>query len=429
MARYLAYTSPARGHLYPLVPTLDALRERGHSVAVRTLASEVDLMRGRGFDAAPIAAAIERVEHDDWKARTPVGANKRALRTFLRRAEIEIPDIRAAIDEVRPDALIVDISTQGAAAVAEVGPLPWAQWLPYFTPVRSVDAPPFGLGLRPRGDLVGRTRDRVIERVAFRPLLLEGTDDANAMRASVGAPPLADNSDLYHRAPVFLYFTAEPFEYPRRDWPPNYRLVGPGIWDPPSEAPTWLDDIDRPIVLVTCSSEYQGDKRLFATALEALADEDVTVVVTAAGNDVSGVSVPRNARVENYVPHGPILQRAACVVCHGGMGITQKALAAGVPVCVVPFGRDQLEVAGHVKANDAGTVLQPFRLSASRLRKGVREAMELRDGARRVAAGFARIDGPQVSADALDSLLGETPKRDSRDQQPAGEQQHEMQQR
>lgn len=25
------------------------------------------------------------------------------------------------------------------------------------------------------------------------------------------------------------------------------------------------------------------------------------------------------------------------------MGVTQKALAAGVPVCVVPFGRDQPE--------------------------------------------------------------------------------------
>ena len=30
MARYLAYTSPARGHLYPIVPTLRELRRRGH---------------------------------------------------------------------------------------------------------------------------------------------------------------------------------------------------------------------------------------------------------------------------------------------------------------------------------------------------------------------------------------------------------------
>jgi MGT family glycosyltransferase len=429
MARYLAYTSPARGHLYPIVPTLEALRERGHSVAVRTLASEVSLMTECGFDAAPIASGIERIEHDDWQARTPVGANKRSLRTFRRRAELEISDFRAAIDEVRPDALIVDISTAGAAAVAEASGLPWAQWLPYFTPVRSIDAPPFGLGLQPRSDLIGRARDRVVDKLAFQPVMREGLGEANRLRASVGAPPLADNSELWRRAPVFLYFTAEPFEYPRRDWPPSYRLVGPGTWDPPSEELAWLNAVDRPIVLVTCSSEYQGDKRLFATALEALADEDVTVIVTAAGNDVSGVSVPSNARVESYVPHGPILRRAACVVCHGGMGITQKALAAGVPVCIVPFGRDQLEVAGHVKASEAGTVVQPFRLSSSRLRKAVRGAMERRDGARRVAAAFARIDGSRASADALESLLGETPQRDARDHEPAGHEQHQMEQR
>ena len=35
MGRYLAYTSPARGHLYPIVDTLLELRSRGHDAAVR----------------------------------------------------------------------------------------------------------------------------------------------------------------------------------------------------------------------------------------------------------------------------------------------------------------------------------------------------------------------------------------------------------
>lgn len=50
-----------------------------------------------------------------------------------------------------------------------------------------------------------------------------------------------------------------------------------------------------------------------------------------------------------FVPHEAVLERAACVVCHGGMGITQKALAAEVPVVVVPFGRDQVETARRVE--------------------------------------------------------------------------------
>ena len=52
-----------------------------------------------------------------------------------------------------------------------------------------------------------------------------------------------------------------------------------------------------------------------------------------------------------------VLDRAVCVVCHAGMGITQKALAHGVPVVAVPFGRDQPEVARRVEVAGAGVRL------------------------------------------------------------------------
>jgi UDP:flavonoid glycosyltransferase YjiC (YdhE family) len=58
MARILAYTTPGRGHLYPLIPILGELR-RGHQVVLRTLAAEAASMRQRGFDAGPISDRIE----------------------------------------------------------------------------------------------------------------------------------------------------------------------------------------------------------------------------------------------------------------------------------------------------------------------------------------------------------------------------------
>jgi UDP:flavonoid glycosyltransferase YjiC (YdhE family) len=65
MSRILVYTSPSRGHLYPLVPTLEALRARGHDVSVRTLASAVPLLQELGFEAAPVEPAAEQIENDD----------------------------------------------------------------------------------------------------------------------------------------------------------------------------------------------------------------------------------------------------------------------------------------------------------------------------------------------------------------------------
>jgi UDP:flavonoid glycosyltransferase YjiC (YdhE family) len=109
--------------------------------------------------------------------------------------------------------------------------------------------------------------------------------------------------------------------------------------------------------------------------------------------------------VERFVPHGLVLDRAACAVTHGGMGATQKALARGVPVCVVPFGRDQLEVARRVEVAGAGTRLPAKRLRPDRLRAKVREAMRLRDGAGRVQQAFAAAGGPPAAADAFETRL------------------------
>ena len=150
MGKYLAYTSPARGHLYPIVDTLIELRRRGHEVAVRTIAAEVPRMERLGFSATAIAPEIEAIEPDDYLARTPVGANTRILKTFARRGEHEIGDLQRAIAEFEPDALLIDVNCQGAATVAEAEQRPWAMWTPYFMPLASRDAPPFGLGLHPR---------------------------------------------------------------------------------------------------------------------------------------------------------------------------------------------------------------------------------------------------------------------------------------
>ena len=94
-----------------------------------------------------------------------------------------------------------------------------------------------------------------------------------------------------------------------------------------------------------------------------------------------------------------------CAVTHGGMGATQKALARGVPVCVVPFGRDQFEVARRAEVARCGTRLPAKKLSQQRLRAKVREAMTMTDGAKRVAAGFAATGGVARGADLFEQRV------------------------
>jgi MGT family glycosyltransferase len=399
--RVLAYTSPARGHLFPVTPILDELHRRGHEVALRTLGSQVELMRSRGFDAAPIDPAIERIEPDDYLGRTPLAAQKRSVRMICRRAELDAEDLRRAIDEVRPDMLLVDFGSWGALAVAEAWGGLWASWCPYPLPLPSRDAPPFGPGLRPARGPAGRLRDAILRPITLGALERIVAPRVNEVREQVGVPPIGGVREMFSAMPVLLYTTAEPFEYPRSDWPANVRLIGPCDWDPPTEPPAWLETIDRPLVVVTTSSEFQDDGRLVRCALEALADEPVHVVATLPSIDVAGFDAPANAHVLPFVPHGPILDRAVCAITHGGMGATQKALARGVPVCAVPFGRDQFEVARRVEVAGAGTRLVARRLSPSRLRAAVRLAISRADGARRIAASFRAAGGAAAAVDAL----------------------------
>lgn len=404
--RLLAYTTPARGHLYPIVPILQELRSRGHEVALRTLASQVPLMRRLGFEAEAVADTVAEVELDDYRARTIAGRSRRTLETFLARAEHEVGDMAEAIQRHRPDALLIDCLAWGAAAVAEASGMPWAQFAPFPIPLRSTGSPPRGLGLAPAAGFPGRMRDAAIWPAQSAVMNMQLRGRLNRIRRRAGAPCLRSAIDVFVGAPLVLYMSAEPFEFPRETWPAWLRMIGPCAWDPPSDTSQPVAPGGRPIVLVSTSSEHQRDKRLVRVAFEALADTEMDVVATLPAHALDGLRVPANASLESFVPHGPLLARACCAITHGGAGITQKALAQGVPVCVVPFGRDQGDVARRVELAGAGVRLAPRRLTPARLAGAVSAAIELRDGARRVGEAFAAAGGAVAGANAIEGIAG-----------------------
>jgi MGT family glycosyltransferase len=403
MARILIYTSPAPGHIFPPVPTALALVERGHNVVLRTGWRGVELLERVGLRGAPIDPRIEAIEVDDWRASNPLGATRRLFAAFARRAEYELPEFQAAIADEHPDLLWIDINCIAASAAAEASGIPWAHYLPYPHPVPARGVPAYGPGLAPPMGPLGRARDaglNAVNRAAFRSIL----PPFNVIRRNLGLRELPRGEDYFLSAPLLIQFSAEPFEY-HRDWPANVRLVGPGLWDPPAEEPSWLAQEKRPLLLLSASTEFQDDGALIEIGLKALAEEPYAVIATTAAHDPSGFRAPANARVERFLPHTPLLARASAVICHGGMGTTQKALAAGVPVCVVPFLRDQFEIARRVETCAAGASLPARKLQPQRLRDAVRGAIACRPGAQRIAAAFSGAGGAESAATELEGLL------------------------
>ncbi len=404
MARILAYTSPAKGHLFPVIPILDELAGRGHHVAVRTLAAGVPIVHDRGFAGDPIDPRVESIELQDWRVRNPQKALAASVGAFVQRAPFDARDLERALHAEQADVLLVDINSWGALAVAEQWGGPWAAFCPYPLALSSRDVPPFGPGLTPARGRLGSLRDSLLRPIVHGALEKQMLPALNDVRRDRGLAALDSFDEVFGRAPLVISMTAEPFEYHRSDWPDNVVMVGPCQWDPPAELPEWVSGLDGPLVLVTTSSEFQDDGRLVEVALEALADEPYQVVATVPSAQAPTV-VPANARVERFVPHAALLDRAVCAVTHGGMGATQKALAHAVPVCAVPFGRDQPEVARRVAVAGAGTRLPARRLRPDRLRAKVVEAIGMADGAARVAQGFRDAGGPSAAASAIEQRL------------------------
>ena len=413
MATILAYQTPVMGHFFPISVLLTELRNRGHDITLRTLAAGTEAGLGMGFATAPVDPRIEAIPLDDAGAPNPDAALKRVRDVFARRAQYEIPDLTEAIDDVRPDALIIDPNCWGASAVAEASGLPWASFWAFLPYLRSQGVPPWGPGLRPWPGPAGRLRDALLRRKFT--ALESWTGPLNVIRAQLGLSPVTSVDHYARRPPLVLVATAQPFDYPHPDWDDSIQLIGSCSYDPaPSTEPGWLTQIDRPIVLVSTSSERQGDADLARVALAALADQPVHVVATFPAGVPTDITASANATVCQFVPHSLVLDRAACAITHGGMGVTQKALARGVPVCVVPYGRDQFEVARRVEVAKCGTWLLPKDLTASRMRDEIRRAMTMTAGARRVATGYVATGGAIHGACLVEQRLLTSPPRASR---------------
>jgi MGT family glycosyltransferase len=408
MTRFLAYTAPATGHVFPLVPGMLELQRRGHDVHVRTLPELLDTLRAAGLtDVSPIAPEVLAVRVTDYEATSGAERLSGGQADLVHRGRFDGPDLQDAIAAHRPDVLLVDAIAYGAQTVAEASPLPSAVVMPSVLPWPGRGIPPYGLGLAPMAGPLGRLRDRLLWKVverAFGKAMLPGL---NELRVAAGLAPFRSPLEQLPSHDGVIVLTGEPLEYPRTDLPAAFHLVGAQPWDPPADRPAWLDEPGDPWVLVTCSSDYQGDEDLARVAVEALRDEPVRVLMTLVdAHDTAGLTSAGNVRVERFVPHGQVLPECAVVVTHGGFGIVSKSLAAGVPSVVVPFGRDQPEIARRVSEAGAGVTLRAGDLTPERLRDAVRRARALDASTQRAATVLREHGGAGRFADAALSVAG-----------------------
>ena len=378
--RVLCASTRGAGHFYPLVPIAEACRRRGHEVLVAGPPPLASMVKGAGYPFWEFADPPEDELEEVW-SRVPTlpsweEQNATVVGEIFCRLDTPaaLPRLREACEEWRPDVIVRDPNEYGSALAGELHGIPHAR---------------VAIGL-------GAMEETGLRMVAAR---------LGEIRESVGLDPQTGIETL-RRSPIFTAFPSSLEDPSEPDQPDTRRFRDPAWDDPAAELPDWWPGNDAPLVYVTFGSVAGGQEMaaaLFGGVIQAVADLPVRVLLTV-GREVDpvGLDAPPNVRIEQWVPQADVLARATAVVCHGGSGSTLGALAAGLPLVVVPLFADQPLNAARVAAVGAGLVVQPPAPPA--IREAVLRALE--DEPYRMAAEAVAAElRSQPPADAVVEVL------------------------
>ena len=413
--RYLFVLWEGGGTNPPELAIASRLVTRGHDV--RVLGDPCIEADARAAGASFVAwreaphRATRTPESDivrDWQAATPLGAFARAReRHAFRPAGLFAKEVLAACAGHASERVVVDAMLFGGLVGAEASGRPWAALVPMTSFLPAPGRPPPSLGLRPARGPLGRLRDRALLALGDRVLWSSCLPLLNRARAEVGLGPVAHPLDQIRRAQRVLVLTSATFDFgaPQREG--NVEYMGPELADPAwalGEPPLRGEG---PLVVIALSTTYQGHEPLLARILEAVAPLHVRAVATLGpALDPARFSAPPNVALVQHASHAALLRDARLVVTHGGHGTVIRALAAGVPLVVIPMGRDQADNAARVIATGAG-VRCSARSGVRRLRAAIAHAVVdegTRTGAREMTAAIAAERRGDAAVEALERL-------------------------
>jgi MGT family glycosyltransferase len=232
-----------------------------------------------------------------------------------------------------------------------------------------------------------------------------GLPALNQARAEFGLAPLRDGLDLVGKADQILVCSSPSYDFAPGSVPANVCYVGPQLDDAAGAASG--SPPDRPLVLVGLSSTIMRQEGLLQRAADALGQLPVRgLITTGPAVDPAVIVAPPNVTITRWVRHADVLPHCSAVITHGGHGTVMKALIAGVPLVVVPLGRDQPDNAARVVHAGAGIRLRK-RASASALRAATAQVIEdprYRAAARRMAGRLAAERDDNLAVDQLEQL-------------------------
>lgn len=388
--RILVTVHPGAGHLHPMAPLARELGRRGHDVRIAASPAFAATIYDAGLVHLPAGLAwLESAADDHLPGFTDADPVAGLAALFGEPGVRLAADVLSSVGDWRPELVVRDNTELGGWAVAGVLGVP----LVVFGVIERLPLPAMGAFTRQLEDLRAAHPElaRADAASTYGDLYLEPT------------PPA-----LLSSAPAAAQL-----------------LMRPAVDAAEStDAPAWLGRLgERRVVYLTLGTVYHRTRALLDVVLEALATEDLDVVLTYGAQEAPS-GLPSNVHAAPYIPQALVLPLCSAVLCHAGRGSVLGALAHGVPLVLAPLTADQPMTAAACEragvAEVVGTqqlqlpdrtvpVTVPEQLTAAAVRAAVRTVLDqgtYAAAARGVRDQMAAMPDVGETALALEHLAG-----------------------
>ena len=402
------------------------LSAAGHQVTFLSHQRIARQVRANGFE-------FVRLEADDsWKAAAeqfPRPANPLRLwhwvRTMrrLRRRSMQLAELDAAIEQLRPDLVLIDIECHVAIIASRQWRIPVALPMFWLSIFKQKDRPPLNTPLFPPKSLADRIavslawaklHARVIAgrlkeflsgsvvRARLRPVFystIRYTDLADLAR--VRGYRLKEEVDrlqwlrpyMYMRLPI-LSLNVYELDFPHSVHP-NLSYIGPMLnrrraetHIEPEAAQPWSDykskrarsdSNSRPLIYCAFGSYLASDPMLIDDILglaKRRKDWDFLIGLGATRTPDDFDTPPQNVILMDWAPQVEVLNYASCSVVHAGIATINECIFNEVPMIVMStHTNDQDGTAARVKFHGLGVVLEKNSVTAEQLEQHIEASL------------------------------------------------------
>ena len=429
--KVLLASTPASGHVSPLLVIARMLRNAGHETAIYTgsvfrkkvLAAGVgfySLPADVDFDLTNVAAAFpELLQYAPGPQQAlyamqhvfanPISSQFRGLEAILNRFPADLIVHETAFFGVLPLLLGVR-SSRPASVCLSISAIP----LP------REDGAPSGPGLPPATDAAQREQYRSSAEQITRILTDPVREHTSRILDKLGAQrlpgPLMESSALL--ADLILQPCGPSFEFPYRE--PSAKkvhFIGPLFPEGSGAVPPQVKDAHeakRSIVLVSQGTVANHDLgQLVAPVIEAFGrDEDKLILITTGGKPIDSIPCPLspNSVAVPFLNFAKIFPYTDVLVALGGYGTVTQALSCGVPMVLAGSSQDKPEIAARVAWTGSGVRLDTDTPGVAQLREAVKQVLSnpaYRANAKKLALEFAAFDAEREVPHLFETLVAE----------------------